>query len=191
MSEIIHAKDCKENTDYLLVISPASVYKVTVVKINKIVDNRGKETVSSVSVKDERYPGQPSIAISGETALLEFDEAFYNDALLKRKSAKANVKEKAASNKETNKSQDQIKNNKEETMARKKNPRSHIIDQCLAAVPAGQTPDWNKIVEKVIESGRGTTEEAKNIIFQAKLRHKWYTVDGETNPFAAATKTEA
>jgi hypothetical protein len=177
INNIIYAKDAKEGQYYLLVISPSSVYKLLVEKINRTLDRQDKESVSSVSVNDERY--QNSHTISGDTYLLEYDETFYLESLKKRKT----YKEEKENNSIDTKKEIIIKTQGDKKqMAQNKNPRSKIIDKYLASLAAGNQPDWSAVVKEVVGAGCATAEEEKKIIFQAKMRWKWYSVDGKTNP---------
>jgi hypothetical protein len=65
---LFKAKNCEIGKNYLLIISPKSVYKV------KIIAN----FEGSVTIKDERY--SKNVIISGETVLSEYDEEFYLDS---------------------------------------------------------------------------------------------------------------
>jgi len=171
--EIIEASRAEEGKDYLLILSPKSVYKMTVLKINSIGTD-----CSSVTVKDERYPTPQYI--SGASPLVEFDEEFY----ISSKNKRENV---SVIDKNEHKKTNNQKNKENTTMARTKSPRSQIIDQCLANVIEGQEPNWQEIVDKVVESGRATADDAKKVTFQAKLRYKWYQ-NGQVNPAKQAVK---
>jgi hypothetical protein len=79
----------------------------------------------------------------------------------------------------------------EPTMAQNKNPRSVIIDTELLKYKKGDEVPWNKISDKVISAGKGTEKDAKNIINQARVRFKWYTEQGKTNPQSPEGKKAA
>lgn len=167
-SNMIYAKNGQIDTTYLLVISPSSVYKVTIKTINKTEDNKGKTTVNSVSVMDERYPGQLH-TISGESPLLEFDEEFYNKSKSLRKETDKTVVKKEE---KVNLPNQKLKETK--PVARTKNPRSIIIDKYLKEVPEGSKPVFSEIADKVLVELE-TKEEDKaslktKIINQARIR---------------------
>ena len=174
--QVIYAKDGIIDKEYLLVLSESAIYKVIIRKINKIDD----DNITSVGISDERYPGQ-TINISAQTSLLEFDETMYQTAKnLRKKGENTNKLYNIGSKSNTKtKTKEKVSN-----MPQNKNPRSKVIDQYLASLESNEEPDYPKIVDLVIEAGRATKEDAKKIIFQAKLRYKWYTKDGKINPFS-------
>jgi len=67
-------------------------------------------------------------------------------------------------------------------MPQSKNPRSKLIDLELLKVKVGEEPPWEAIATAVIEAGRAPESKRKQVMSQAKTRHKWYTVEGKTNP---------
>lgn len=175
MSKTILAKDTKINENYLLVLTPKTMYKLTIKKINKIDD----DTITSVGVIDERYPGQLH-NISPSTSLLEWDEELYN----KVKGIRKKEEKKESEIKEESKNNTQVKKQpKEKKMARTVNPRSKVIDKLLSEVEEGNVPNFKLIADKVVEEVGGTEEDKKKISAQARVRHWNFTKGGKVNPF--------
>ncbi len=164
MSQAVLAKYAKEGKDYLLVLSPSSIYKLTIKRISKTDDN----TCNSVSVIDERHPGQ-IISISPETSLLEWDDELYNKIKKTRKNdTKVVINHK------------KVKQTKESTMPRTANPRSKVIDELLLKVQEGEKPDFQKIASDVVSALSLPEEDTKKVIAQARVR--WYNLKKEKNP---------
>ncbi len=183
---IIYAKDGEIEKSYLLVISPTSVYKLTIKKINKTENNKGDVSVSSVSVLDERYPGQLN-TISGDTYLLEWDEEFYNKAKSLRKKDSKEVKTEV--NTDTKDEEEKLKSKKEvkiketKPVARTKNPKSQIIDKLLAEVPEGQKVIAEEIAQKVLEQTKEPEDHLKKVIAEVNVRNWMFSKGGKVNKF--------
>jgi len=176
--DIVHARDCEIGKTYLLVLGPSSVYKITIKSIGEM----------GVGVDDERYPGQTNTVISGDTSLIEYDEVFYSEAKGKRiVKAPKNKDEENSIKKEDKVILVKVKGEK---MSQNKNTRSKTIDKMLSEVPENTVPDWNLIVDAVLKESKGDEKDRSNIIFQAKMRHKWYTKQGKVNPYSTLSKVE-
>jgi len=174
---IIYAKDGEIEKSYLLVISPTSVYKLTIKKINKTENNKGDVSVSSVSVLDERYPGQLN-TISGDTYLLEYDEEFYKKSKSLRKE-----KEKPIIKNEEKINQNSSKLKETKPVARTKNPRSVIIDKYLKEVPEGQKVNSKEIAQKVLEQTKEPEDHLKKVIAEVNVRNWMFSKGGKVNKF--------
>ena len=172
-SKIISAKDAEIGKTYLVILSPTSVYKIIIKSISE----------SGVCIDDERYPGQANIVVSAETLLTEFDQDFYDRSRQKKAAAAAIKKEEKQEEKKEDikdKPKKTIKESKK--MSQNKNPRSKVIDKLLAASPTGVAPNWEELVDEVIKQGKATTEERQKVLFQAKIRYKWYSSGEKVNP---------
>lgn len=170
----VFAEDAIEGQMYMFVLGPENVIKMKVITINKASTKRG-EVVTSVTVDDERYPGNFS-RISGGTKFLEYDEEFYTQA--KALKLKEKAAQKVLQAKEESKSI--VKKEKEVVV---KIPRSRVIDTELAKCAVeNAAPNWEVIALKVLKDTGALESDKSSIVAQAKARYKWYTVDGKVNP---------
>ena len=174
MFQTILAKDCKIGETYLLVLAPSSIYKIVIKSINIGFDN----VISSVGINDERYPSK-LINISGDSPLVEWDEQLYNNSKKQRSEKREEIKISNSNNfvKKVNKSQE-VK-----SMSQNKNPRSKVIDELLAQVVDGTTPNFQEIALKVIKEVNGSEEDLKKVTSQIRVRHWTFTKGGKKNPF--------
>lgn len=171
MTNIIKAKDTEIGKNYLLVISPSSVYKITIKSVNLSEDN---SSCRSVVVSDERYSNGP-VTISPDTSLLVWDEELY------RKSKKLNSPKKETDKKDKNlKTSIKQTQSKEKEMPKTSNPRSKVIDSLLENIPADNKPDFQDIATNVISKIDGASEDdRKKIIAQSRVR--WYNMQKKNN----------
>lgn len=189
IQKIVYARDAVEGQTYLLYLSWV---KVKIVDVNRT--HAG--IVTSVTVKDERYPNTERIA--GDSLLVEYDEIFYLEKAKLRKtnniqecnSVISNKVQHGKIDKHTKAVNNRVKiKGESKTMAQNKTPRSKVIDEALLNIEPGTVPDWNSIAQKVIEHGRATEAEVSKVIFQAKMRWKWYSKDGKVNPASIKSKS--
>ena len=177
-SSTLYAKNAEVDKRYVLFGD--STRSFVIKEICKVTDNTEKESVTRVNIVEDSTK-LPSY-IAGDTIITEYVEEYHGK--LKNKVEKGyqdieNVRDNVVKDSKIQKISKETSK-----MAQNKNPRSKVIDKLLAAIPKGQVPNWAELVQEVIKAGCAKEGEEKKVIFQAKIRYKWYTVDGKSNPFA-------
>jgi hypothetical protein len=67
-------------------------------------------------------------------------------------------------------------------MPQSKTPRSKVIDLELVKIKPEEEPDWEQIATRVINAGRVPESKRKQVISQAKTRHKLRLSAWANNP---------
>jgi len=166
--QMLRAGDAEINKEYLLVISPSSIYKLKIIAKHE----------GSVTVQDERYTSLGSISL--ESILTEFDEEFYKES----KKLFHSKEEKGVVVKHLKKDNFSKTNKVKEDKMRTKNPKSKVVDKFLAEVPEGQVPDWESITQKVaLELNEQGESNLKKLTALARVRYWMFTKGGKINKF--------
>lgn len=168
LSPIRLLKDCEVGGIYMMISSRKSATRVELVQLNKTGAYGGNDSElvgATVKFLDKNQFGTDRI--SAGTEVYDLNESLLNKILKVQNKTTAKEKEKT----------------KEQDSSPKRLPRSVTIDAQLAIyAKQGIEPDFEKIADAVIAIGSASDKTKSNVISQAKQRHKWYTVDGKTNP---------